>query len=112
MAMNLTDSERRKVIRSLELKAGDTGEYPTEEEIEAACGRVLASKVAKVGLPSAVDILLWPTYQERMDYVKAHGFKYDDYRDSWVKDLGNGATAAITDSQLRDAPVPIVGPGW
>ena len=45
--MNLTEEERRKVIRSLELAAGDTGEYPTEEEIEVACEKARQAKVDK-----------------------------------------------------------------
>ena len=43
--MNLTEEERQKVIRSLEKAAGDTGEYPTEEEIEVACEKVRRAKV-------------------------------------------------------------------
>ncbi len=40
----LTKEETAKVIRSLERAAGDTGEYPTEAEIQQALEKAQAAK--------------------------------------------------------------------
>ncbi len=42
--MTLTDYERDKVVQSLIKAAGDTGEYPTDEEIEIACEKARRAK--------------------------------------------------------------------
>ena len=42
--MKLTETEAKRVILSLEKAAGDTGEYPTEQEIEEALERAQKAK--------------------------------------------------------------------
>ena len=62
-------------------------------------------------LPNAIEILSWPSYEERIRYLKSYGFQYNEQDDAWNTHIGE-TLVTVRDDQLRDAPVPKIGAAW